>query len=182
MDRRQKKTRNAIFQALSKLLETTRFEHITVQQIIDEADIGRSTFYAHFETKDELLKALCTDIFQHVFSEELIAEQTHDFSSDNSLRSKVTHILYHLREKKEISNIFTLDSSELFVRCFRGYLVELFSQYEDNYPEKIPAEFVKNHLAGSFVEMVRWWCLKGMKDSPEEITEYYMTLIASTFY
>jgi len=181
MDRRQKKTRNAIFQALSKLLETTRFEYITVQQIIDEANIGRSTFYAHFETKDELLKALCTEIFQHVFSEQLMAEQTHDFSSDNSLRSKVTHILYHLREKKEITAIFTLDSSELFVGCFRGYLVELFSQYEDSYPEKIPAEFVKNHLTGSFIEMVRWWCLKGMKDSPEEITEYYMAVTAPIF-
>ena len=102
MDRRQQKTRNAIFQAFSRLMENKRFEHITVQQIIDEANIGRSTFYAHFETKDELLKVMCTGIFQHVFSEPLTAEQTHDFSSDCSLPSRVAHILYHMKEKKEI--------------------------------------------------------------------------------
>ena len=68
MDRRQKKTRDAIFSAFGSLLERKRYENITVQEIIDAANICRSTFYTHFETKDMLLREMCADIFDHVFA------------------------------------------------------------------------------------------------------------------
>ena len=118
MDRRQQKTRDAVFKALSSLLEKKRFSNITVQEIIDEANIGRSTFYAHFDTKDELLKAMCTDIFSHVFSDELMSEETHDFSGNNNgLESKLTHILYHLKDnEKNIVGILSCESGELFMK------------------------------------------------------------------
>ena len=99
MDRRRQKTRLAVYQAFTGLLEKKTYSAITVQEIIDEADIGRSTFYSHFETKDDLLKALCTEIFEHVFSEELTKEKTHDFSAaGRDLRAEITHILYLLEE------------------------------------------------------------------------------------
>ena len=54
MDRRQRKTRQAIFAAFTQLLSQKDFGDITVGEIIATADVGRATFYAHFETKDYL--------------------------------------------------------------------------------------------------------------------------------
>jgi AcrR family transcriptional regulator len=164
MDRRQQKTRVAIFKAFSTLLETKRYSNITVQAIIDEANIGRSTFYGHFDTKDELLKVMCTDIFSHVFSDELMSEKTHDFSGGNQgLEVKLTHILHHLQ-----------DSGALFMGHFKEYLTEMFSKYLKGIKVNAPTDFVLNHFVGSFAETVKWWIDNSMKYTPEETANYYI--------
>jgi len=53
-DRRVERTQRLIQGAFRSLLEEKGFEALTVQQIIDRANIGRATFYAHYENKDEL--------------------------------------------------------------------------------------------------------------------------------
>mgnify|MGYP002514411128 CR=1 FL=1 len=96
MDRRQRKSREAILHAFTKLLSKKNFSHITVSEIIEEADVGRATFYAHFETKDFLLKELCEELFCHVFDTAVGGREGHShvFSCDTNV-SLVLHLLKH---------------------------------------------------------------------------------------
>ncbi len=183
MDRRQRKTREAIFDAFSELLMRNSYSQITVQDIIDRADVGRTTFYAHFPTKDDLLREMCAEMFGHVFSEAPEAELTHDFSTaSDDPKSIVTHILYHLWEHGRIMIVLlTCESGELFQRYFNEYFNELVTLHilSGNMQKNsvLPEDFLRNHIAGSFVGLVRWWLKNDMKQSPEEIAEYFMAVI-----
>ena len=55
MDRRIKRTRNLLGQALLELVREKKFEQITIQDITDRADLNRATFYLHYSSKEELL-------------------------------------------------------------------------------------------------------------------------------
>src|SRR5690606_24086942 len=55
MDRRVRRTREALRRALIEEILEKGYAQVTVQDIIDRADVGRSTFYAHFQDKDDLL-------------------------------------------------------------------------------------------------------------------------------
>lgn len=175
MDRRQQKTRKAIFEAFTRLLERKSYGNITVQDIIDEANIGRSTFYSHFTAKEDLLKSLCTDIFDHVFSEELMKEKTHDFSeAEGSMKQKITHILYHLYDSRSfLKRLLSGENGEIFMRYFKQYLTQVFESSLTKNDSDIPMDYMLNHTVCDLAETVRWW-LKKDKYSPEEIAEFYM--------
>lgn len=182
MDRRQQKTRAAIFEAFAKLLSSKSYSKITVQEIIDEANIGRTTFYAHFETKDMLLHEMCTDLFEHIFSDTPVAEHTHDFSGHGgNTEAMITHILYHLRDnKKNILRLLRCESSELFLQFFKIHLHEFITGYffpdiSDTYPD-VPPDFLINHISCSFVGMIQWWIQSHLKQSPEELAAYFMSV------
>ena len=179
MDRRQKKTRKAIFDAFAALLEQKNYEKITVQEIIDKADVGRTTFYAHFETKDCLLQEMCADIFGHVFSEHLHAESTHDFSNkEYTLTEQITHILYHLRDSRaEILRLLSGESSEIFLNYMKPYLVRVLDPLIREEVSGIPASYQRRMFSDSFAGTIKWWSDEKMQHTPEEVAGYYVTVI-----
>jgi len=54
-DRRTQKTKKSLADALKELILERGYDNVTVQDIIDRANVGRSTFYAHYENKEQLL-------------------------------------------------------------------------------------------------------------------------------
>ena len=149
MDRRVQKTQRAVMQAFEKLLMKKSYDDITIQDIIDEANIGRSTFYAHFETKDKLLEAICSGLFDHIFAEHLNAEPGHDFSgSEENVDAKIVHTLYHLQEdRKRLSRIFSCESADLFWSYFKKQVAVIAAQKKAPagiLPQELPEDFYIN--------------------------------------
>ena len=185
MDRRQKKTRAAIFSAFEKLLSKKNYNKITVQEIIDEANIGRTTFYAHFETKDDLLKALCEELFGHIMDCALDCTHRHGLYSDSIKPESIfCHLLQHLQENdNNILELLSCESNDIFLRYFKDCLSKLIrTQFSDSLRKKtcdVPADFLINHISGSFVEMVLWWINEKLKYTPEQLDEYFGCVLRS---
>ena len=183
MDRRQKKTREAIFEAFGELLSKKDFNKITVAEIIERADVGRATFYAHFETKDYLLKELCEELFCHIFDSlyEKGAQHKHIFSC-NAPDSVFLHLILHLqRNDNNILALLASQNNELFVGYFKEYLKALVEDrlylFESEGTKDLPRDFMINHIASTFVTTIRWWADRGMKESPQTITEYFFKAV-----
>lgn len=183
MDRRQRKTREAIFNAFILLLSKKNYNHITVGEIIEVANIGRATFYSHFETKDYLLKDLCVELFDHLFNtEKNEATDNHNIFHCDMHGSVFLHLFKHI--KKNDNNIYKLLSSknnELFLEYFKNevrvLIIEHLSDFEDRKPKNIPEDFWINHITSTFIETLRWWIESKMKQTPETITEYFLLLV-----
>lgn len=181
MDRRQKKTRTAIFQAFITLLSEKSYHEITVEQLIQRADVGRATFYAHFETKEFLLKALCQELFDHIFAAAQ-GQETSQLFHCNAPDSVYLHLFRHLQDNdNNILKLLTCRNNELFWGYFQEGLkllakdqLQLFSERR---PPELPEDFWISHIVATFIQTLRWWLETGRQQSPEQITRYFLLAV-----
>lgn len=183
MDRRQRKTRDAIFHAFTDLLKEKTFDRITVGDIVKKADIGRATFYAHFEAKECVLKALCEDLFCHIFdaAQNAPCEHSHLFTCD-APNSIFLHLFQHLQNNDhQILALLASQNNDLFLQYFKSGMIKLiesqFKWIRTSKANSLPRDFWVNHVASSFVETFRWWNENHRKETPEQITAYFLETI-----
>ena len=183
MDRRQRKSRERIFHAFTQLLSKKSFNQITVGEIIEKADVGRATFYAHFETKDFLLKELCEELFCHIFDATKEGEHSHKhIFSCEAPSSVILHLLQHLqRNDNHILTLLSCENNELFLRYFKQNLKTLIERNPTLFTGKgrgqVPDDYWISHVSATFVETVSWWIDTGMKESAETLAEYFLAVI-----
>lgn len=183
MDRRRQKTREAVFAALGRLLKQKSYHKITVQEIIDEANVGRTTFYAHFETKDDLLRELCEELFAHIVDSALDAAHTHGRYSDAPAPNSVfLHLFQHLeQDDRNVLELLCCKSSDLFLRYFKDSLNAMVRSWLSGAShgewEDLPEDFLVNHISSTFVETVLWWLKNRRKQAPEELMRYFGTVL-----
>jgi len=179
-DRRVSKTRKSIFSALSDLLQEKKFTNITVQDIIDRADIGRATFYAHFPTKDDVLVEYVEGIFESL-KQQLSG---HFDNGEESRTLPVAALFAHIKDnEKTISDNFMSESGTVLYEKFKDYWrVRVRPMIAAHIPEgqspSVPVDILTNHVISTMIELVQFWLQDGLRYTSEQMEQFFYQLIS----
>jgi AcrR family transcriptional regulator len=173
-DRRSERTRHALGEALVALLQEHRYADLTVQDILDRANIGRSTFYAHYWDKDDLLaseiekmlnalikrmqETPCTTLLPSLGLLQHVQEQTHLYRAlmrgqglDLVLRTLRTHLCAAVEERLRATPSLTLTP--------------------------VARTVMAQSVVGTFLALLVWWMETESPLSAEEVDTHYQQLI-----
>lgn len=174
MDRRQRRTRKAIFAAFEELVCEQHYSSITVGQIIEHAGIGRSTFYAHFSTKDELLDQICTELFAHVFDGVESNPHTHKELRPD-LEGTLAHLLDHLRSSHSgICAKLLAEREPRFTSRFSQLLSEFFAPRLPERSSWVPRDLMQELVVSSFCQAVCWWYAQAYETDPAQLSHWFL--------
>jgi AcrR family transcriptional regulator len=176
-DRRINRTKRALRRALAELMTEQGYERTSVQDLIDRADVGRSTFYAHYADKDALLRENVSDL--GVFLRSKGAQRAP--SKEHAALSFSLPMFEHLAEVREV---FLLQLGVRRDKTVHEYIHEMLCEVvrEDlarrAEPSATPAEIIVEFVVGTFMAVTSWWALKAPAWSPEEAHRVFVELIS----
>jgi AcrR family transcriptional regulator len=153
-DRRVARTQVALRDALIALILERGWDETSVQNVCDRADVGRSTFYAHFANKEKLLINGFGALHQALRAQERNSGEPRALAF-----GFVRGLIEHVHENQRLFRAVIGKRSGLVVqRRFRQLLIELVE--EDLTTGGIPAarrEAAAHYIAGALFELLTWW-------------------------
>jgi len=166
-DRRVVRTRDTLGDALVELIRERPFEDITVQQILDRAGVGRSTFYTHYRDKEDLFMSDVEDFFE-MFSTALLRSQA------NPRRlAPVAEMCTHFAEMRDfIAALRDAGKMTDVLMLGRGYFARSIAErlQHAGVAGGAPQLIAQAHaLSGSLFALIDWWIDQGMKMESKEL-------------
>ncbi len=157
-DRRIQRTQDALRRALVELILEKGYPKITVQNIIDRANVGRSTFYAHFLDKEDLLvngfRAWAADLSQNVEGSAHGAVDNHLIHSQSFFMHADQHRdLYRAMIDSGGGSLILKVGQEHIKQQVEAHVQEMMGVQE----LPIPMSFVTHYLAGALSSLIAWW-------------------------
>ena len=173
-DRRVIRTRAELIQALHALIMEKTYEHVTVQDILDRVNVGRTTFYTHFLDKDDLLLSA-------------IPEDILGFDSENdSLIPLLTPIFTHAQENyAQFHALMGSEGITLVHKMGHEKTVQNWINHIEHLQRKgiqlsLEPMVTAQYLTGAFMSLLKWWLDEKMPHSPVEMDVLFRKLTFTT--
>jgi AcrR family transcriptional regulator len=175
-DRRIRRTRQALTDALVEVALEKRYEAMTVQDLLDRADVGRSTFYAHYRGKDDLLLRS----FERML---WMLDASMDGNGTGHTRLfPVRELFQHVGASRQfhgaVAQARMLDRLyHAATECLTTMIGKRIAARGDRQPGAAPAVLAARAAAGSLVALLRWWVDQESAEAPELMDEAYHALV-----
>jgi len=176
-DRRVKKTRQALQEALIGLILEKGYETITVQDVLDRADVGRSTFYAHFYDLEDLLQSefeVLQAELEHHMAQHPSGATLWDLSRLLFHHAQGYHHLYKVVVGKTSGQII---QSNFYRYVSTQIRIRLETDYGKVTHKLLTLDLLEHHLVSSFMALLRFWIDKNLPYSAEDMAQIYQDLV-----
>ena len=174
-DRRIQKTKNLLWQSLVNLTLEKGYDDVTVQDIIDRANVGRSTFYSHYESKENLLLSGQVHILDALFQDNVNVELP-------NFKGLLEHGQQNIQITKAILNN---KDSYLIVEHINNFVSQKLLQYVNNQAfkisekDKMKFELLVFSASSAIVGLILNWIKNDAIISFSEIEEIIDKIIRS---
>jgi AcrR family transcriptional regulator len=176
-DRRVGKSRKALKEALTDLILEKGYEGVTVQDVIDRADVGRSTFYAHYIDKDDLLMAILADL-------DVPGPDSSSWRGDDPAFGWTLELFRHFGSGKRLFKAVASGQSGALARRETTERLETLARAELSRlkaARKLDAfrlELLVRFLVGTFIGFMDWWMREENEHlPPEQVDHAFRSLV-----
>lgn len=177
-DRRSQRTRRSLHEAMLTLLQEKHYDTITVQDILERANVGRSTFYAHYQDKEDLMISSFMQLMEYLT--EAVARPR----GETPRLLPTQELLEHVQEEGHqlVHSMTSGRGFELFMEkgleyWSRKIAADLRTRLPAGQQPAVPIPVMAQFAAGTMVTMLRWWLEKKMPYSPEEMDRMLELLV-----
>lgn len=194
-DRRTLRTRKQLREALMELTLDKGYDLVTVEDITERADLGRTTFYLHYRDKDELLmesiETTANELVQQVEKMQTRGANTGFPSTPFELafqHAAENSTLYRILLKSDVASkaltrlrAFISSSARLYLPALANYGKmpgDLPREMSKNLPDIPPRllQQVSDYFASSLLGVLTWWLEEGMPYQPREMASFFLTI------
>lgn len=179
-DRRVQRTRDLLQTALIELISERGYDAVTIQDVAERANVGRTTFYLHYSSKDELFMSCHEAVFS-----EFHFGPFHSLSREELLSPeaplRMTSAYRHLLDGRALLYpVFQGKDSSLLLRRIRDRSAqEIEANLRVAFAEAdstIPLDVLANYLAGAQIALVQWWLEKRQPHTPTTLAQAFHRL------
>jgi len=179
LDRRVRRTRDALGDALLALMQERPFDEITVQHVLDRAGVGRSTFYTHYRDKDDLFLSDVEDFLENMSTRLL---RTHEASKRVA---PVREFFAHVSEMRSLQRaLIAADKYRGFLELCEGYFARAIDQRLGELPisrtlPRATRTASAHAFSGAMLSLMSWWLDHGALASADQMDELFHRVVWS---